>query len=119
MSQALHPTNLALLKSSDRSTNYYCGHGADKAVLYLAHSEPGLACSRDAFAPWQLGAGRSISVPVESHSSCPEHWPMDTMPLGAQVMLVEGLGLEVIICLQEVSDGVCRLITALLFAVCD
>lgn len=65
------------------------------------------------------GSWAESSVPVESYSSCSEHWPMDTMPLGAQAVLVEGLGLEVIICLKEVSDGVCRLTTALLFAVCD
>lgn len=125
VSQALHPASLALLKSSDTATNpalgagNYCGHGADKdAMLYLAHRKPGLTCSKDTFAPWQLGAGQRVSVPVESRSSFPEHWPMDTMPLGAQAVLVEGLGLEVTITLQEVSDGVCRLAIALLFAVC-
>lgn len=126
VSQALHPASLALLKSSDTATNpalgagNYCGHGADKdAMLYLAHRKPGLTCSKDTFAPWQLGAGQIVSVPVESRSSFPEHWPMDTMPLGAQAVLVEGLGLEVTVSLQEVSDGVCRLAIALLFAVTE
>lgn len=67
---------------------------------------------------WEVGR-EFLCLWKAIHSPRPEHSPMDTIPSGAWAVLAEGLGLEVSSCLQEVSDGVCRLTIALLFADCE